>query len=94
MARTPEQRQADDELTAAIEKVKAAYYTAESSPTVMTEYVVVAAARGFDEDGDSFTTVATISKNSDVPLHHLIGLCEYAAAGFKAMVNTPDDDDE
>ncbi|NBE80326.1 hypothetical protein [Micromonospora rubida] len=81
MSRTPEQVAADDTLTAAIEQTLAAY--SDGQPYVLTEYVVVTAQHSFADDGDSLTAIGCLSRDSDVPLHRMLGLVEYASTRLR-----------
>lgn len=85
MARTPEQVAADDALTAAIEQVLAAYSDSERA-WVLSEYVVITAQHRFDDDGDGITAIGCINRDSDVPLHRMLGLTEYAATRIRKRI--------
>jgi hypothetical protein len=89
MSRTPEQRAADNALTAAIESVWAAY---DNDPDrgVLTDFIVVAARAGFDDDGDRWTSVGTFTRDNSVPLHVQLGLLEHRGTRIRAIVNDPD----
>lgn len=85
MPRTPEQIEADDALTVAIEKVIAAYYEGHRG-YVLGEYIVISAQQGWDDDGDGLTATSTIHRDGDVPIHRCLGLAEYAATRYRARI--------
>lgn len=92
MSRTPEQKAADEALTAAIEAhVKA--YVDDGHGWVMSEYVVVLSQHRYDENGDGHTGVGIAYRDGDVPVHRALGLVEYAATRMRALI-TSDDEDE
>jgi len=85
MSRTPEQKAADEALTAAIEAAARLHFE-EGQGWVMSEYVTVAAHHRFDEEGESYTAVSLIYRDGDVPYHRALGLLEYAAARMRAAI--------
>jgi hypothetical protein len=89
MSRTPEQRAADEALTVAVEAVWAAYID-DPDRGVLTDFVVIGARAGFDEDGDRWTSVGTFTRDNAVPLHVQLGLLEYRGTRIRAIVNDPD----
>ncbi|MEU4570847.1 hypothetical protein [Micromonospora sp. NPDC023956] len=88
-SRTPEQIAADDALTAAIEQALAAY--GDGVPSVLSEYVVITAQHRFDDDGDSLTAIGCFSRDSDVPLHRMLGLVEYASTRLRKRAAEDDE---
>lgn len=92
MSRTPEQKAADEAVTAAVEAQLAAYSEPGEEPALLTDYVVLSAQRGFDDDGRSFTTYASMPRDGDLPIHVLLGLTAYAAANYKQMATAEDDE--
>lgn len=44
---------------------------------LLTEWVIVTASRGFEDDGRSYTEIGTIIP-ADLPAHHAIGLMALA----------------
>lgn len=77
--RSPAQVEADDALAAAVEAHNAAYAPEDSdmANSVVTEFVVVYAARGFAEDGsDVFRTVVHPSRSATP--HGATGLLQTA----------------
>ncbi len=96
MPRTPEQREADEALTAAVESVWTAYLELEdeNDPGLLTDYMVIAVRRGFDEEGDTWSQVARFSRDGQVPEYVQLGLLEQA----RSAMTTPDivvvDDEE
>ena len=85
MARTPEQVEADDNLTAAIEQCMRAHAD-EDHPFVLTEYVVLTAHQGFDDDGDGVTAVGVLYRDGDVPTHRALGLMEYVGTRLRKVI--------
>lgn len=88
MPRTPEQKAADEALTAAIEAVWDAYAD-DPDRGVLTDYTVVGACAGFDEDGDRLTLVGAFTRDGNVPIHVQIGLLEYRLARLRDILNDP-----
>lgn len=84
MSRSGEQVAADDALTTAIERVLQAY--GDDQAYVLTEYVVVTSQQRFDEDGDGITAVGLMFRDSAVPTHRALGLCEYASTRLRHTV--------
>lgn len=81
--RTPEQKAADEQLTAAIEAHQRAYG---EPPAVLSEYVVLAASHRWDDDGEPVTAVALIYRDGDLPWHRALGLVELARTRMKAEI--------
>lgn len=77
--RTAEQIAADEALAAAIQRNYEAYI--EAPRGIITEYLVVYAARYFDADGDDSTAVNRIV-SWPPPLHQQLGLLDYSAAEY------------
>lgn len=84
MSSTPEQRDADQALTEAIARCSVAHFG--ESGRVLTEYVVVISRQGWDDDGDSVTSVETLHSDGDVPLHRCLGLVDYAAVRYRKHI--------
>lgn len=90
--RTPEQKAADEALTAAIEAVRDAYADeTESRSYLLTDYVVISAGTRFADDGESWSQVAMIYRDNDVPAYRVIGLLDFALARARKYV--ADDED-
>jgi hypothetical protein len=85
VSRTPEQVQADDALTAAIEQCMHAYHGQER-PFVLTEYLVITSQQGFDDDGEGLTAVGALYRDNDVPTHRAVGLIEYVGARLRKNI--------
>lgn len=81
MSRTPEQRVADEALTAAIEQTLRAYNGDE--PWILTEYVVVTSQHTINDDGEPLTAIGCLHRDGDIPLHRALGLVEYAATRYR-----------
>jgi hypothetical protein len=88
--RTPEQREADAQLAEAVDRVAEAYGE-QSAGWVTTEYVVIWARQGWDDDGDPSTVVGTAVPENTVPIHRLLGLFEYAAVRYRKLIGTDDE---
>lgn len=84
MTRTPEQRDADDALTAAIERVLQAYDDGDA--WMLTEYVVVTAQHRYDDEGESLTAVGALFRDGDVPTHRALGLLDYGATRLRHRI--------
>lgn len=89
MPRTPEQQAADEALTTALEAVWD-IYADDPDRGVLTDYIVVGACAGFDEDGDRWTSVGAFTRDNSVPIHIQIGLLEYRLARLRHILNEPD----
>ena len=94
MARTEAQRAADDALTAAIEQMRAAYVDDAASGEVLTDYVVVHVAQGWDDDGDSYTVTGVHHRDAAMPLYRIAGLLHYATVGTDQRIAEPSEADE
>lgn len=89
--RTDEQKTADEALHEAILACRRAYMD-EPDNGILTEYVVVFASRYWDDDGDALTGVGTLVCDPAPPLHHQLGLYEYAAERLRHIICTDGDD--
>lgn len=76
--RSAEQKEADDALTNAIQRVILAYHGEDGRIT--SEYIVITSQHGWDEHGDGNTAVSMIFRDCDVPVHRALGLVEFAGA--------------
>ncbi|AJW38555.1 hypothetical protein NY08_523 [Rhodococcus sp. B7740] len=86
MCRSEEQREADDALTAAIDRVWLAYYP-DTEPGILMEYVVNARRRTFDkDDGSPLTSNATMPQDGDVPLDTMLGLQMFGVLRTQAQI--------
>jgi hypothetical protein len=70
--RTPEQIAADDALTEAIRRVAEAY--PETPEGILTGYLIYTVHQNFLSDGNGTTRVDYITKDNEMPWHHIIGL--------------------
>lgn len=91
MARTPEQKAADDALDAAIESALAAH---DLKTGVTSDYIVIVAQQHFDDDGNQRTNVARLVPGDGVPHYRLLGLLDYAATCYRVDITTPDDEED
>jgi hypothetical protein len=90
MPRTSEQQAADDALTAAIDAALAAYAD-DTTPYVLTEYVIVTSQQRFDEHGEPVTAVGAIYRDGAVPTHRALGLLDYAVTQLRHGIAHGDD---
>lgn len=90
MARTPEQVEADEALTAAIQRVIAVRYP-DDLPFALTEYVVITSQHRWDDDGEGVTAVGALYRDDDVPYHRALGLLEYATARIRKAICDDED---
>lgn len=74
MARTDEQKAADEALTAAILKCREAYGA--DNQYLLTDYMVLTAETRFDEDGDQITAYTRIYREGDMPWYRILGLID------------------
>ncbi len=86
--RTAEQKAADEALTAAVDRVARAYEYVGAA--VLTEHVTVAAFRSFDGD-DALTTITTLPQDAGLPVHHVLGLLDYATTVYRRSAADGDD---
>lgn len=86
--RTPEQVDADNELTAAIEKALA---SRDFTPGLLTDYVVVVASQRFDADGDMRTEYGSLYREDGLPHYRVMGLLQVATMqiedGFRSELS-------
>ncbi|TDP29778.1 hypothetical protein [Nocardia ignorata] len=93
MPRTPEQREADEALTAAIDAVWAAYID-DDDPGLLTDYMVIGVRRGYDDEGDSWSQVCRFSRDDSVPEYVLLGLLEQTRSAMTRPDIVVVDDEE
>lgn len=79
MARTPEQRAADEQLRAAVLATREAYGMAKG---VVSDILVVGAEHYFEGD-DDFTSVFALTCGP-LPLYRTLGLVDFAQAIYRA----------
>lgn len=84
MPRTPEQREADTALTAAIEAVWRAYDPDDDDPGLLTDYMVIAVRRGYTDEDDPWACVGSFTRDDGVPIHTQLGLMEQRRASLVA----------
>jgi len=82
MGRTPEQMEADEELTASIEKV-ARLSGVLRHQDMLGDFVVVGATQWMDEEGDIRYAHITLFRNGGIAGYAAIGLLESASAAIK-----------
>lgn len=88
--RTSEQKAADEALTYAIQQVRVAYAQESDEPEnleyLMTDYIVVFSATRFADDGDTWSMVGHMYRDSDVPVYRILGLLDFALMRVKAAI--------
>jgi len=82
MARTEEQKAADEALTAALEECHRVYFGADQG-VIMTDYLAVVAHQGIVGDGTSKTVISTLVRDGDIPNYRVLGLIEYAHSAMR-----------
>lgn len=90
MPRSPEQIEADEGLTAAIQRVAAAYGVFDGGD-VIGDYVVVAATQVLDGDGEVKHSYINLLRNGSIAATSAVGLLETAAFDVKAGRTAPDE---
>ncbi len=90
MACSPERRAAEEALTAAIEALLAVVDGEDAGRWVLTEYVVLTAQQGWDEEGSPETSLGLFTRDNLVPLHRSLGLIEHARARLTTGITEPD----
>jgi hypothetical protein len=73
--RTPEQRESDAALTAAIEQSMLAYGWTDG---LLTDYVVVTVQQSFDEDGTMGSSYGSLYRDNGIPYYRILGLLRAA----------------
>ncbi|MET8430143.1 hypothetical protein [Nocardia sp. NPDC004860] len=94
MARTPEQKAADEALTAAIEHAMRVYFDDGDDPGLLMDYTVIAARGGIDDEGDRWTSVVTLTRDDNVPGYIQIGLLDSRLSYLRGSIRAPRDGDE
>lgn len=91
MPRTKEQKEADEALREALVGVTAAYY-GDMQLGILTDFIVIAAYAGFDEDGDDESHVMLHPAEGSMPMYKIMGLLQYSKAREDAAVMGVGDD--
>jgi hypothetical protein len=97
MARTPEQMQADEQLTAAVQAAAVVYGWAPDA--IVTDYIVALSAQTWDTDGDTTADEGVLVRDGYLPNYRAAGLARYAVEAFhdNELLDAyafPDDDGE
>lgn len=66
-----------NEAIDALEKAITEALREQGAEGLLTEWVIITASRGFEDDGRSYTEIGTIIP-ADLPAHHAIGLMALA----------------
>ncbi len=91
MPRTPEQVAADEAVRDAVIAQLRAYGWDEGG--VLTDFVVLGNMTMFGDAGEPISTTFSLHAEEAVPLYRLLGLCEAAAAHYRADLATPAEDE-
>lgn len=94
MARTPEQKAADDALTVAIEQAMHAYFADDDDPGLLMDYTVVAARGGIDDEGDRWSSTVSLTRDNNVPGYIQFGLLDTRLSWLRASLRPADHGDE
>lgn len=87
--RNPQQVEADENLTKAINQSLRAYGFEDSY--ILTDYLVIAAQAKLDADGDTNTAYSYLYRDSDLPLHSILGLLAIARARVTYLIESSND---
>lgn len=87
MSRTPEQIDADDALTVAIDRCVEAYHGLDDG--ISLEYVVIVARQRISDENEAEYSFDTIYRDNSVPTTRVMGLLE--AASRTLSVEVPDE---
>lgn len=92
MARTDEQKAADDALTEAIQRVIVAYLDPDDDRDyLLTDYIVIHAGARFDDEGDSWSRIGIINRESNLAAYRILGLLDFARARTQKYVAQDED---
>lgn len=97
MPRSDRQKAADEALSTVILETWRAYYEGEPYANgeippeaalegVPMEYIVIGTMHSISDDGGSYTHVFQLYSDSNVPVHRLLGLVEYAKLRLANLV--------
>lgn len=84
--RTTEQRAADNALRDAVMRVAEVYADDTIAGWVLTDYLLVYATQGWDDEGDASSAVGTAVDADTSPIYRLLGLADVAATRYRAML--------
>lgn len=99
VSRSPEEKEADDRLTLAIEhwlRVNKDDGSAchDGVPRVLTDYIVFTATQGWKPDGDMVTGHPFIVRDGSMPMYRLVGLARMGMRLVEDQVFNDDKDDD
>ncbi|MFE7744371.1 hypothetical protein [Nocardia sp. NPDC057455] len=94
MPRTPEQKAADEALTAAIEQAMRAHFPDDDDPGLLMDYTVIAARGGIDDEGERWASTVSLTRDNNVPSYVQIGLLDTRLTWLRAAIQRADEDDE
>ena len=81
---------ANDNLTEAVRGVLEAYDYADPN-RVLTDFALIAATQGFDDDGDGTQAYHWFLRDGDLPWHRIFGLLEVGRLKLLAAYNEPEE---
>lgn len=64
----------------------------DGEPMVITDYVVLTAAQGFDAEGDGFSAVGWILAGGDMPWYRIVGIVRAAQLRIEHQLMRAEDD--
>lgn len=83
-----------DATTQLEDAIRAKLATYDTGGGILTDWIVIAAQQGFDEDGDATTSVGLLLPNDSFPMYRILGLLDYAATVERAHVAENASDEE
>jgi hypothetical protein len=90
MARTPEQKAADDRLEDAVKAAMDAY---DLTNGALVDVLVLTAQTRFDDEGEQYTTVGRLTLGG-MPHYRILGLLDFAQAAYRSDIATSPSDVE
>lgn len=90
MARTAEQKAADERLEQAIKDALEAYDLATGA---LVDVLVLTAQTRFDEDGEQYTNVARLTLGG-LPHYRILGLLDFAQTAYRGDIAMCPNDEE
>lgn len=90
MARTAEQKTADNALEEAIRNAVGAYGLSRGA---IVDMIVLYSQTRFDEDGEQYTTVGRLTLGG-LPHYRILGLLDFAATAYRGEIAMCEDEEE
>ncbi len=82
MARTPEQKAADERLEQAVKDALEAY---DLNTGALVDVLVLTAQTRFDEEGEQYTNVARLTLGG-MPHYRILGLLDFAQTAYRSDI--------